>query len=299
MAAITSQNVAQAIAKIVVGDALPALRANLVMGSIINRNYDTTIATPGDVVNIPIPGVMVANTLGEGASVQTQNPGLGNASVVLDRHIEATFSIPDVTKLLATPDLLKVYLGPAVIALAEKIETDLFNLYTNFTFNTPVGTGGAGLASESVIDSAEKALFKAKVPGSMRRYLAVTPDAYSDLRQVPRFSENLTNGNGSTINSGTVGQLKGFDIFRSQLVPIVAGTSFNIAFAPDALTLVTRRFAPVLGNQGVITEEITDNGYTMRLVMSYQANQLSQQFTVHILYGVAVLRNAFGIQVLS
>jgi hypothetical protein len=37
----------------------------------------------------------------------------------------------------------------------------------------------------------------------------------------------------------------------------------------------------------------------MRVVMSYQPDTLSQQFTVDVLYGKAVVRNAFGVQVES
>ena len=44
---------------------------------------------------------------------------------MLNTHAEATFQIPDVTKVLAVPDLLKLYMQPAVVAMAERIETDL------------------------------------------------------------------------------------------------------------------------------------------------------------------------------
>ena len=76
--------------------------------------------------------------------MQTQNPSLGNAQIVLNTHAEATFQIPDVTKVLAVPDLLKIYMQPAVAAIAQKIESDLLNLYAGFTANTPVGTAGHG-----------------------------------------------------------------------------------------------------------------------------------------------------------
>ena len=44
---------------------------------------------------------------------------------MLNTHAEATFQIPDVTKVLAVPDLLKLYMQPAVVAMAERIETDI------------------------------------------------------------------------------------------------------------------------------------------------------------------------------
>src|ERR1700758_1244033 len=169
MPAITSTNVASAIVKLVAADALPALVSNLVLGNLVNRDYEPTLAQAGDTVNVPIPPALVANNIAEGGTVTTQNPNLGNAQIVLNTHVEATLQIPDVTKVLAVPDLLRLYMQPAVIALAEKIETDLMSLYPAFSANAAVGTGGTAI-TEAVVDSAETTLFAAKVPASAAKY---------------------------------------------------------------------------------------------------------------------------------
>jgi hypothetical protein len=74
MPIITSANVANAIVKLVAADALPALVGNLVMGNLVNRDYEPTLAQAGDTVNIPIPPTLVANNIAEGGMVQTHNP---------------------------------------------------------------------------------------------------------------------------------------------------------------------------------------------------------------------------------
>jgi hypothetical protein len=125
---------------------------------------------------------MVANNIAEGGTVQPQNPSLGNAQIVLNTHAEATFQIPDVTKVLAVPDLLKIYMEPAVAAIAQKIEGDLLNLYAGFTANTPVGTAGTPI-TEATIDAAETALFLAKVPPSEQKFMVV--DASTVLGVAP------------------------------------------------------------------------------------------------------------------
>src|SRR3954462_3942217 len=157
MGAITSSNVANAIVKLVAADALPVLIGNLVMGNLVNRDYEPVLAQAGDTVNVPIPPTMVANNIAEGGTVQTQNPELGNAQIVLNTHAEATFQIPDVTKVLAVPDLLRIYMEPAMIAVAERMESDLLNLYSGFTSNGAVGTAGTPI-TEAVVDAAETAL---------------------------------------------------------------------------------------------------------------------------------------------
>lgn len=303
MPAITSSNVAQAIVKLVAADALPALMGNLVMGNLVNRNYEPVLGQAGDTVNIPIAPAMTANNIAEGGTVQTQNPNVGNAQIVLNTHAEATFQVPDVTKVLAVPDLLRVYMEPAVVAIAEKIETDLLNLYAEFTANPALGTPGTAL-TEAVIDAAETALFQAKVPASQPKHLVVDADAYSALRQEPRFSEYQSAGEAgvNALIHGTVGRLKDFTVFRSQFVPKTGSgpaTTHNMAFARDAIGLVVRRLPQPLPGTGAIAEYAELGNFGMRVVMSYQPDTLAQQFTVDVLYGSAVIRPEFGVQIES
>jgi hypothetical protein len=274
MGVITSANVANAIVKLVAVDALPALMGNLVMGNLVNRDFEPTLAQAGDTVNVPIPPTLTANNIAEGGTVVTQNPSLGNAQIVLNTHAEATFQIPDVTKVLAVPDLLQVYMQPAVVALAEKIETDLLALYSQFTANSPVGTAGTAI-TEAVVDAAETALFQAKVPASQNKHLVVDANAYSQLRQIPRFSEFRTAGEAGlrALIDGSVGKIKDFFVFRSQFVARTGSspvTTNNIAFAKDALGLVIRRLPQPLPGTGAVAEYAELGNFGMRVIMSYQ-----------------------------
>ena len=302
MAIITSANLANAIVKLVAVDALPSLLGNLVMGNLVNRDFEPTLAQAGDTVNVPIPPVLVANNIAQGGTVSPQNPSLGNAQIVLNTHAEATFQIPDVTKVIAVPDLLKLYMQPAVIALAEKIESDLLNLAVQFTANSSVGSTGVAL-SEAAIDQAETALFNAKVPASQPKYLVVDGNSYSQLRQIPRFSEysNVGDAGLRALIDGNVGKIKDFFVFRSQFVSKAGSpvTTTNLAFAKDAIGLVTRRLPQPLPGTGAIAEYAEMGNFGVRVLMSYAPNTLAQQFTVDVLYGCAVLRNNHGVQVLS
>jgi hypothetical protein len=287
--------------KLVAADALPVLVGNLVMGNLVNRNYEPVLAQAGDTVNVPIPPIMVANNIIEGGTVQTQNPNLGNAQIVLNTHVEATFQIPDVTKILAVPDLLKIYMQPAVAAIAQRVETDLLNLYAGFTANSPVGTPGTPI-TEQVIDAAETALFLSKLPSTEQKFIVVDAATYSAWRQIPRFSEFQTAGDAGlrALIDGTIGKVKDFFVFRSQFVPKTGSapvTTHNLAFAKDALGLVIRRLPQPLPGTGAIAEYAELGNFGMRVVMSYQPNTLAQQFTVDVLYGCGVLRNTSGVQV--
>ena len=303
MPAITSANLANAIVKLVAHEALPALVGNLVMGNLVSRDYEPVLAQAGDTINVPIPPAMVANNIAEGGSVQTQNPSLGNAQIVLNTHAEASFQIPDVTRALAVPDLIAVYMQPAVIAIAEKIESDLLGLYAGFTANDPVGTAGSAI-TEAVVDAAETALFNAKVPQASPKYLVVDSATYSALRMIPRFSEYQTAGEAgvNALIQGSVGRIKDFAVFRSQFVPKTGTapvTTWNQAFARGALGLVIRRLPQPMQGTGAIAEYAEMGNFGLRVVMSYAPDTLAQQFTVDVLYGCGILRNQFGVNVKS
>ena len=207
------------------------------------------------------------------------------------------------TKVLAVPDLLSLYMQPAVVALAEKIESDLMALYSQFTANTPLG-GAATAVTEAVIDAAETALFQAKVPASQPKYLVVDASTYSAMRQIARFSEFGNTGEAGlrALVDGTVGKIKDFFVFRSQFVSKTGSSpvsTHNLAFAKSAIGLVVRRLPQPLPGTGAAAEYAELGNFGMRVVMTYQPNTLAQQFTVDVLYGCAVLRNAHGVQVTS
>ena len=192
---------------------------------------------------------------------------------------------------------------PAVIAIAERVERDLLGLYGQFTANTPVGSAGTPI-TETTIDSAESSLFSAMVPVSAPKYLVVDSGTYSQIRQIPRFSEYFSSGDAGVkaLVEGQTGKIKDFFIYRSQFVPVTGVATpnvHNLAFTRDAMGLVVRRLPQPLPGTGAVAEYAETGNFGIRVVMSYQPNTLSQQFTVDVLYGCGVLRNNFAVQVNS
>jgi hypothetical protein len=101
---------------------------------------------------------------------------------------------------------------------------------------------------------------------------------------------------------GTVGKMKDFYIFRSQFVQKTGSgpsTVHNLAFAKNAIGLVVRRLPQPIPGTGAIAEYAELGNFGIRVTMSYQPNTLAQQFTVDVLYGVGILRNGFGVRVIS
>lgn len=283
MTAITSMNLANAIVKLVAVDALPALIGQLVVGNLVHRDFEPTTWQAGDSVGVPVCG---------------SQPG--EVGIDLTSHIEATFQIPDVTKVIAVPDLLRLYMQPAMVALAERVESDLLRLWSRFTANAPVGAVGVALTDET-LDAAETSLF-GKGDDQSPRYLVVTPYAYSHLRQMQSFSEYNSAGDAGlrALVEGPVGRWRNLFVFRSPFVHRSdVGKAHNLAFLPKAMAIAIRRLPKPLPGTGGIAEYAELGNFGMRVVMNYQPNTLAQQFTVDMLYGVKVLSPEQGVQVLS
>jgi hypothetical protein len=299
---ILSTNALLAIPKLVAADVLPAVVGNLVMGNLVNRDYESSLAQAGDVINVPIAPTLVANNLAESGTVQNQNKSLGNAAITLSRHYESSFSIPDVTQVFTRPDLVRTFMQSAVIAVAEQIESDILSNYAQLNFNASAGSANTAL-TEASVDTAETSLFTAKVPSAAPKFLVVSGTTYGQLRQIGRFTELQTAGLGlngpNPILTGQILQVKGFNVFRSQYVQKVSTTTNNLGFTRDALALVVRRLPVVPPGMGAIQTYAEYGNFGMRITMSYVPGQLEQQFTVDVLYGTGVLRNNFGILVLS
>jgi N4-gp56 family major capsid protein len=298
MALTISDNIMTAIPKFIAAEALPVLEANLFMGNLVNRNYEGALANSGDTVDIPVTPTMTANNIAETGTVQTQQLTLGNIPVTLTEHVEATFQISDVAKALTSLDLVRTYIQPAMLTIAERIESDLLNLGPLATFNPAQGASNTA-PTEAVIDAIETAFFKARVPANEPKLVAVSADFYAALRQIPRFTETQTIGSGDAMITGEFGRLKNLNFFRSQLIVPVSSTTNNLAFTSSGIALVVRRIPlppPGMGTVGAYAEY---KNFALRVLMSYNASMLAPQVTVDVLYGVSALRNQALMQVLS
>lgn len=301
---IISQNTAAAVMKWVAAQGLPALVAETPMLNLVNRSYDEAFAQTGDVVNVPIAPVLTTNNLAEAGSITNQNASLGNAQIVLTKHRECTVALGDVMRAITSTNVASLFMDSQFKAMIEAIETDCLNCYPQLNAIAAVGTANTAL-TEAVIDNAETSLFNAKVKAD--KYLVVSGTAYSQIRQLARFTEYQTIGpsgqpspmaTGKLVGSGD-GSTKGMTVYRSQLVPKVSTTTYNMCFAKDAIALAFRQIPLPPQGGGVIGSYVPYNNMIFRVMLSTNQTTFVGQMTVDCLYGVGPLRQNFGLQVLS
>jgi hypothetical protein len=297
-----AENLAEMMTAAIASRFAEQLSNNLVMARLIATNSNDSNLNSfrqGQTISVPLPPTGKARRLGANESVTRDNESVGSVDVTLDSHVYKSFDIPDVEQALAGgADVMDVYSAAAAQAVAEEMESDIFKLYPKLASR---GTAGVAL-TEAVIDDAETTLFNNKAPDSEMKYLVVSGDGYSQLRQIPAFKEADKIGSGAALETGRLGQIKGFQVYRSQYVQ-KAGSgpveTNNMAFLRDGLVMATRPFRNIISGTGAISQIRSFGGFTVRAVMAYDANKLAQTFTVHVLYGVNRYRPNLAIRVLS
>lgn len=280
------------IPTIIAAQALGALKSNMTLAATVNRDYDNEVASYGNVIKIPVRAALTVNDKAAGSDVTVQDPTTTALTVTLNKHKEVTFGEEDVATMFSRPDSLAGYAEDAAIAILEQIETDLAGLYSGFsqTINAAAGLSDANFRE------AQRLLNAAKAPQGMR-YAHLHEDAYAELMALDKVVNSDYQGpEGYTaLQNGVAGKLYGFNVLLNQNI-VVSTTCKNIFAHRDAMVLATRpmRTTPRRNVEQVVMSE---GGIGLRVTMSYNANALAEQVTIDVLYGVAEMRDTFGIAV--
>ena len=204
--------------------------------------------------------------------------------------------VEDYAQAQANSDLLNRYVQPAVIALAEQLELDLFTLYTSFT-GTAAGTAGTDLTA-TPLRTVVKNMNLAKAP-MQDRYLVLSPKDQVSILGDSNLASFFAFSDPDAIKQGQLPNLYGLQPYVSQLVTVVAGTpndTKNIAFHKSAMMLAMRTFAPIPAGSGVATATVVDeeSGIAIRVLKQYKAEYRAEYVGFDILYGFVALRPNLG-----
>lgn len=148
---------------IIAKEALMQLENNLVMGAHVHKEYKKEFVKVGSTVNIRKP-VKFTATNGPTLTIQDVSEAETNIVVNSQKHVGWAFVSSDLT--LAIEDYSERYIKPAMIALAQQVDTDLTGLY-KFVWHhrgtpgtTPTAftdiSAGAQLLDESAVPTDER-----------------------------------------------------------------------------------------------------------------------------------------------
>ena len=199
--------------------ALSILRSQMVLAQFVRRDYDFEPGWVGKTLNIPYAGTFVAQDKAADTSISVQTPAGGTSvAVSLSKHKAVDFNIEDVARAQSSVELMDQYLSPAVIALGNQVEDDLFALYASLT-GASVGTLGTAI-TDATIRSARQTLNGALAPMPSRALVVSARDEVAILGATNLQNFFAFRQGQQAIPEGMIGRLYGFDTWMSQRVPV-------------------------------------------------------------------------------
>jgi hypothetical protein len=290
---------------------LERLNYNLVATSLIT-NYSQEARNQGTrmsaAVRVPIRGALSAVTKTPGSAMTYQQAATTKADITINVHESVDFLVEDYGGLF-DPSTIEGYMVDAGSTLAEAIENDVIALYASAGATKGTATAGIDMA---LLGTLQKDAMEAKWRGNEPSYLIVGPEGYYDLWNLDQLTQyNLEGGDQSTFRNGYIGQLGGFETFKSNLIPAVAGSpagehcmafqreAMGIAFVDMSTNGLPAGFGAGVSIQPMNKED--DNGnliYSMRSIVGYSQTNRGMSVSVDSIWGVGVVRSALLFDVL-
>lgn len=240
--------------------ALPVLQSNIVVGSLVHRDFEQTLQNFGDVVNTRKPASFTAIRKTDVDDVTVQDATVTNVPVALNMHPHVSFLIRDGEESLAFESLVEQYLEPAMKAMAEHIDRCILGQYPRFLI--PGGVGGqtygnvggrlGGLTSanyQQYLTEAAEALDVAKCPADGRQIIVPPSMKRLILQNQTLVGANQRGDEGTALRTADMGDIYGFRHFMCQNMASfstaednevdVAGAINNAAGYPKGTSVLT------------------------------------------------------------
>ena len=159
--------------QIIANEALMVLENNMVMANLVHRDYSSEFVKVGDTITVRKPAKLVANNFN--GEIIRQDATEGSVAVKMDRHRDVSFQVSSKELTLDIKHFSEQLIAPAMRAIAQSIDEDLFNEVANIS---PSVTATASPTNLADIGNLAKTLDLAKVPYDMRRLVINTTHTY-------------------------------------------------------------------------------------------------------------------------
>lgn len=266
---------------VIAKEALMQLENNLVFAQQVHREYKKEFVKVGSSVNIRKP---VKLSVTDGATVSKQDIVESNTSIAVDmqKHVAWDFSSADLT--LTIEEYSERYIKPAMIALANKVDSSLAGLYSK-VWNA-VGTAGSAPATFAAVAAAAQRMDEGAVPTDSRK-LVLNPAGRWALADGLKGVYNQKRVE-DFIGKGYLGSIAEFDIFGDQNVvshtkgvatgtPLINGGSQNVTATGANLTTGTQSLVTKGWTNSVTGILLAGDVFTISGV--YSVNPVSKQST--------------------
>lgn len=268
---------------------LPRLIENLVFPNLVHKDYSEAFEVgKGATIQVRKPVLLTASDFDASQGVTPQDVKETSVEVTLDKLATVDAEFGAIARATSVDDLNRLFIEPAAVALAEKINGDGLALYKDI----PYAVGTVGTTPDGLDDfaNAAKVLDEHKVPTAMRRGVW-DPSAMAAFRQIGYIVNAEKSGTTEALRAGSIGNIFGIENYMSQGVksvtssaPTAGGTGASgykvktAVTADDDVVLVSNASASGTLTGGVKAGDIVTIGgkqYTIQQDSDAASNELA------------------------
>lgn len=263
---------------------LPRLIENLVFPNLVYKDYSGDfVKGKGAKIQVKKPVVLKAEDFEQEKGTTPQDVVEDSVEVALDKFATVDVDFTSIQMVTNVDDLNRLFLEPAAVALAEKINADGLELYKDIPYC--VGTAGTTPSTLDDIADARKMLNINKVPIAGR--VAIwDPEADANFTTIPAIVNAEKSGSTQALREGSIGRVMGLDNYMAQGIKVheagsLGGTTGikasaetnagldTITLLKDSLTGNVKKgdIINIAKNNYVVTEDATasTNSITVKL----------------------------------
>lgn len=205
--------------------ALPRLIENLVFPNLIYKDYSEAFEVgKGATVQVRKPVVLTASEFDSTTGTTAQDVTEESVEVTLDKLATVDVEFGAIQRATNVDDLQRLFIEPAMVALAEKINGDGLALYKDIK-NT-VGTAGTTPDGLDDFANAAEVLDNNKVPTALRHGVW-NAAAMAKFRQIGDIVNAEKSGATEALRRGSIGDIFGIDNYMAQGVKTSEGTALE------------------------------------------------------------------------
>ncbi len=246
-------------ADIIAAEAITILDNELVMAKQVFRGYENEFDkkingyTPGDTISIRKPTDFTVRT---DAVMAAQDVTEGKTSITVDQRRGVDFSFTSQDLTLKIGDLSERVIKPAMVQLANSVDTYLMGLYKNVP--NWVGTPGQVINSYTDFALAPQRMDEYSVPTDGRSAVLSPADHWGLLgSQTALYMQDVAK---DAYRKGSLGSIGGVDTFMSQNIPThTVGVATGTPLVQGASQATTYALTMNTGVQTLATDGWTNS----------------------------------------
>lgn len=194
---------------------LPRLIENLVFPNLIYKDYSEAFAYQGDTIQVRKPVMLEASEFVQESGTTPQDVKETSVDVTLNHLATVDIEFTAIQRATNVDDLNRLFLEPAAVALAQKINADGLDLYKDIPYVG--GTAGTTPSELTDISNVRKLLNINKAPTTLRRAVW-DPEADASFVTIPAIVNAEKSGSTAALREGSIGRIMGIDNYMSQAV---------------------------------------------------------------------------------